>query len=214
MRPPRRPISRRAAPSRARLRLDRAGGEEDAVAGLRADVRGEAGPLVVAEVLGHRAAELAVLADVHVGQARARRAAWPTPARRRTGARGWSAPPGITTAPTYGAWKTRNGVSAKYAVQSTSSCPIRRSGLSEPNRAIASAYVIRGSGVGTSYPISFQSATRTSSATREHVVLVDEAHLDVELGELRLPVGAEVLVAVAARDLVVALHARRPSAAA
>ena len=32
-------------------------------------------------------------------------------------------------------------------------------------------------------------------------------HLDVELGELRLPVGAEVLVAVAARDLVVALHA-------
>jgi hypothetical protein len=27
------------------------------------------------------------------------------------------------------------------------------------------------------------------------VVLGDEAHLDVELGELRLPVGAEVLVA-------------------
>ncbi len=41
----------------------------------------------------------------------------------------------------------------------------------------------------------------------DHVVLVDEAHLDVELGELRLPVGAEVLVAVAARDLEVALQA-------
>ncbi len=41
----------------------------------------------------------------------------------------------------------------------------------------------------------------------DHVVLLDEAHLDVELGELGLPVGAEVLVAVAARDLVVALHA-------
>ena len=40
-----------------------------------------------------------------------------------------------------------------------------------------------------------------------HVVLLDEAHLDVELGELRLPVGAEVLVAVAAGDLEVALHA-------
>ena len=39
------------------------------------------------------------------------------------------------------------------------------------------------------------------------VLLVGEAHLDVELGELRLPVGAEVLVAVAAGDLVVALHA-------
>ena len=38
------------------------------------------------------------------------------------------------------------------------------------------------------------------------VLLVREAHLDVELGELRLPVGAEVLVAVAAGDLVVALH--------
>ena len=40
-----------------------------------------------------------------------------------------------------------------------------------------------------------------------HVVLLDEAHLDVELGELRLAVGAEVLVAVAAGDLVVPLHA-------
>jgi len=35
--------------------------------------------------------------------------------------RGESAPPGITTAPTYGAWKTRNGVCAKYSVTSTSS---------------------------------------------------------------------------------------------
>ncbi len=43
---------------------------------------------------------------------------------------------------------------------------------------------------------------------RDHVVGVDEAHLHVELGELGLAVGAEVLVAVAARDLVVALHAR------
>ena len=41
----------------------------------------------------------------------------------------------------------------------------------------------------------------------DDVVLVDEAHLDVELGELGLPVGAEVLVAVAARDLEVLLHA-------
>ena len=41
---------------------------------------------------------------------------------------------------------------------------------------------------------------------RDDVVLVDEAHLDVELGELGLPVGPEVLVAVAARDLVVPLE--------
>ena len=44
----------------------------------------------------------------------------------------------------------------------------------------------------------------------EDVGLLDEAHLDVELGELRLAVGAEVLVAVAAGDLVVALQCRRP----
>ena len=40
------------------------------------------------------------------------------------------------------------------------------------------------------------------------VVLVDERHLDVELGELRLAVGAQVLVAEAAHDLKVAVHAR------
>ncbi len=41
----------------------------------------------------------------------------------------------------------------------------------------------------------------------EDVVLLDEAHLEVELGELGLAVGAEVLVAEAAGDLVVALVA-------
>ena len=41
----------------------------------------------------------------------------------------------------------------------------------------------------------------------EHVVLLDEGHLDVELGELGLAVGAQVLVAEAAGDLVVALEA-------
>src|SRR5450756_2105523 len=33
--------------------------------------------------------------------------------------RGCEAPPGMTTAPTYGAWNTRNGVVAKYSVSST-----------------------------------------------------------------------------------------------
>ena len=40
----------------------------------------------------------------------------------------------------------------------------------------------------------------------DHVVLVDERHLDVELGELGLAVGARVLVAETAGDLVVALE--------
>ncbi len=42
----------------------------------------------------------------------------------------------------------------------------------------------------------------------DDVGLLDERGLDVEPRELRLTVGAEVLVAVAAGDLVVALHAR------
>ncbi len=56
----------------------------------------------------------------------------------------------MTTAPTYWAWNTRNSVAAKYSLRSVSSQENRRSGLSEPYRAIASAYVIRGSGLGTS----------------------------------------------------------------
>ena len=41
----------------------------------------------------------------------------------------------------------------------------------------------------------------------DHVLDVDEGHLDVELGEVGLAVGAQVLVAEAAGDLVVALEA-------
>ncbi len=41
----------------------------------------------------------------------------------------------------------------------------------------------------------------------DHVVLLDERHLDVELGEFRQAVGTGILVAEAANDLVVALKA-------
>ena len=47
-------------------------------------------------------------------------------------------------------------------------------------------------------------------AERQHVLALDEAHLDVELGELELAVGALRLVPEAAGDLVVAVVARRP----
>ena len=43
---------------------------------------------------------------------------------------------------------------------------------------------------------------------REDVVALDEGHLDVDLGEFRLPVAAGVLVAVAAGDLEVLVEAR------
>ena len=94
-----------------------AGGEEGAVADLGADGLAQALALGLGQVLGDRAAERAVLEE------RARR---PGPRAPRCLAnscqasktlRGCVAPPGMTTAPTCGAWKTRNGVSAKYAVQ-------------------------------------------------------------------------------------------------
>ena len=44
----------------------------------------------------------------------------------------------------------------------------------------------------------------------QDVLLGDERGLHVELGELELPVGPEVLVPQAAGDLVVAVHARPP----
>ena len=45
------------------------------------------------------------------------------------------------------------------------------------------------------------------SISVEEVVEVGERHLDVELRQLLEPVGAQILVAEAARDLVVALEA-------
>ena len=102
---------RRAAPA---LDFDRAGGEEDAVARLRRR-RGRRGRPAPRRRGSWRPVR------------RARRP--PAPARRPARGRprclahscqassclrGCEAPPGMTTAPTYGAWKTRNGVSAKY----------------------------------------------------------------------------------------------------
>jgi len=43
----------------------------------------------------------------------------------------------------------------------------------------------------------------------EHLLLGDEAHLEIDLGVLGLAVGAQVLVTQAARDLEVAVHAGR-----
>ena len=208
MSPQRRPISRRAAPSSARDGGDLARGEEDAVARLR---RRRARP-------GRRA--------------RRRRGSW-RPGRRarrprRTSTyarplaprclaqschassclRGCDAPPGMTTAPTYGAWNTRNGrlgevvgaldeLDAEAQVGLVGAVARHRLGVGHArDRARRSRT-----------PISAPQRRHDGLADRDDVVLVDEAHLDVELGELGLPVGAEVLVAVAAGDLEVALHA-------
>ena len=53
-----------------------------------------------------------------------------------------------------------------------------------------------------------RASTSTCSTTACTSSCADERRLDVDLGELRLPVGAQVLVAEAARDLEVAVEAR------
>jgi hypothetical protein len=67
--------------------------------GCGADVGRQAGPLGVGEVLGDRAAQLAVLLDQDVGQALGAALLGPL-LPGVEGLRGWLAPPGMTTAPT------------------------------------------------------------------------------------------------------------------
>ena len=82
------------------------------------------------------------------------------------------------------------------------------SGLSEPKRRSASSYVIRGNGVGISMPRhSRQIGGEHLLHEREQLLAVGERHLHVELRELLDTVGAEILVAEADRDLVVAVEA-------
>ena len=60
--------------------------------------------------------------------------------------------------------------------------------------------------IGRSGVVALLTSMATSSTKPMTVGFVDEAHLEVELGELRLAVAAQVLVAVAARDLEVAVE--------
>ena len=85
--------------------------------------------------------------------------------------------------------------------------PKRMSGLSEPYRSMASCQVMRSISPGRS-PVTASVASATTSDTNaEHLLLADEARLHVELHELELAVGPQVLVAQAAGDLVVAVEA-------
>ena len=101
----------------------------------------------------------------------------------------------------------------KCSVTSAISIGLRRSGLSVP-------YLRMRLGIGDARELRrhrlavgelLEHAAQHRLDRREHVLLRDEAHLDVELVELAgRAVGAGVLVAEARRDLEVAVEARRP----
>ena len=84
------------------------------------------------------------------------------------------------------------------------------------NIRLVAAIAIHGFGVGQ--PGEGQAGRRCSSQFShllaaqpadqiDHVLLIDEGHFHVKLGELRLAVGAQILVAEAAGDLEVAVEA-------
>ncbi len=100
-----------------------------------------------------------------------------------------------------------NSVPAKASVSSTSSMPKRRSGLSTPKRSIASCQVIRSIVRWTLPGRRLGGSEHGLRDRRQHVVLAGEAHLGVELHELVLAVGAQILVAETSSDLVVAVDA-------
>ena len=186
-------------------RLRRARREEDAVPGLGPDVGGQPVAFGVGQVLGHRAAQLAVLADQHVGQPAVPALLGPLL-------------PAVQGAPRL------RGPAGHHDRTDIRRLEDPKCGVFEelcaldelqPEAHVGLVGAEPSHGVGVADPrdrrrdlVADQRPQRGQDllGDRDDVLGVDEAHLHVELGELGLAVGAEILVAVAARDLVVALH--------
>jgi hypothetical protein len=113
-----------------------------------------------------------------------------------------------TVAFTHGAANARNPVPAKTEGQVDQL-------HAEPQVGLVGAVAVDGLGPGharhivrAGSPVTASAASRTASDTKPSTSSwLDERGLHVELGELELPVGAQVLVAQAPGDLVVAVHA-------
>ena len=102
-----------------------------------------------------------------------------------------------------------NPPEATNGVKSWSSRPNRRSGLSVPYRSMASSKARRWNGTAMSFPRQLlkMCANRPSTSSKTSSRR-DEAHFDVDLRELGLPVAPGILVAEALRDLEVPVEAR------
>ena len=106
-------------------------------------------------------------------------------------------------------WKTLNSVCSAMSATSLSSSPIAQVGpiAAEPLHHV----VVVEPGQGELELLAAELPGHRGDQDlhrRGHVVVVDERHLDVELGEFGLPVGAKVFVAEAAGDLEIAVEAR------
>ncbi len=198
-------LEARRTQQRLRGRLA-AGTEEHAVPRLRADALGQSGPLRVGDVLGDRTAELAGLVDHDVREALGAALLGPLlPGVERTARlRAATGHDDGTDVRRLEHAEGRVGeevgdlgdLEAEAQVGLVRAVPGHRVGVRDARERRAHVDALELPDLGDQ-----------RLAQLDDVVLVDEAHLDVELRELGLPVGAEVLVAVAAGDLVVALHA-------
>ena len=185
--------------------------EEDTVSGTGARLRREAGTLVLGQVLGDRAAELTVLLHQHV--------------RETLGAtRAGPVLPGVELLACLSGSARHDDGADVVVVGARLEHPERRvrEVLGEVDELAAEAQVgtvdaVAAHRLVVRHPRDRQRHLVTDELApqpgderldqRLDVLGVAEAHLDVELGELRLPVRPEVLVAEAAGDLEVALHA-------
>ena len=67
---------------------------------------------------------------------------------------------------------------------------------------------MRGKGVDSTTPTAAKASRKKVLHHQEDVFLAHERHLQIDLGELRLPVGAQVFIPEAADDLKIAIEAR------
>ena len=187
-------------------RLGVTGCEEDAVARLRADVIGDTSALIISDVLCNWTGQLAVLAHQDVGQAL--RAALLGPLLPGVELTAWLAGSTIHDDGTdvlvlehaEGRVLEELGALSDLDVEAQ----IRLIGAVEAHRVGVGHARERGLDLVAS---GGPHLGKDLLGQGDDVLLVDEAHLDVQLRELWLAVGAEVLVPVAAGDLVVPLHA-------
>ncbi|MCY1222952.1 hypothetical protein D9M72_350610 [compost metagenome] len=182
-----------------------AGGKEDAVSGLGADGVGEAGTLGIREVLGYGTGQFAVFLEEDVGEALGPALLGPfLPGVQR---------PACLRGPAGHDHCTDVGRLEHAEVGVLEELGELGQLQAEAQVRLVRAVACHRVGVGDALdgrrnldidqlPQGFDDAF----AERNDVILLDEARFDVQLGEFRLAVRAEVLIAVATRDLVVLLE--------
>ena len=187
-------------------RLGIAGGEENSVTGLCANVLGDALALSVGNVLGHWPTQSAVLCDGDVGEALGTALLGPVLPCIELAARLRS-----TAVHDYG--------TDVFVLEDAEGGVLEELGALddldvEAQIRLIGAVVLHGIGKGHARDWGLNVVADELPqlldnlfTKRNDIVLIHEGHLHVQLGKFRLAVGAEVLIAVAARDLVVALHA-------